>query len=414
MTKNLSQDFVERRLHPLTHLPEAWTVDLGGKYYELDLKMCQLRSLDYEFRWGDDSGGTLQRLSSVIDAPSRILKLDVSLNELSALDHEGLSPLRNLRELNASLNKIKKFIGIEVLKKLYSLNLSHNFIDRIESLVPSSSLVELNLSMNDLTDISYMPSMINLQILNVNNNKLKSLEGVQSLPKLRELYVQRNAISDLIPLTSCFHIQILNLASNNIVTLHSAVGVLGQLKRLEVLTLMGNPIDRDRFYRTDILKQTNIMTLDNISVRPLPRQPSPKIELDMGNSRHIQNLHSLKEAAKQAFQERMKESRLQMEENVNFLQRRIVSLQNEYMDYESKLKNDLESCLRYLDSLTASEMDGVNRSRIRDGIGTPHPKPWEGGRTHRRERAEKTDYSHIKDTDELLRAAQKELYKETS
>lgn len=66
-----------------------------------------------------------------------------------------------------------RFIGIEVLKKLYSLNLSHNSISRIENLVRSTSLVELNLSMNELEDISYMPSMMNLKILNLNNNKVR-------------------------------------------------------------------------------------------------------------------------------------------------------------------------------------------------------------------------------------------------
>ena len=65
-----------------------------------------------------------------------------------------------------------RFIGIEVLKKLYSLNLSHNFINKIDNLVPSASLVELNLSMNELTDISYMPSLINLEVLHVSNNKV--------------------------------------------------------------------------------------------------------------------------------------------------------------------------------------------------------------------------------------------------
>ena len=68
-----------------------------------------------------------------------------------------------------------RFIGIEVLKKLYSLNLSHNFINKIDNLVPSASLVELNLSMNELTDISYMPSLINLEVLHVSNNKVDNL-----------------------------------------------------------------------------------------------------------------------------------------------------------------------------------------------------------------------------------------------
>jgi Leucine-rich repeat (LRR) protein len=76
-----------------------------------------------------------------------------------------------------------RFIGIEVLKKLYSLNLSHNSISRIENLVRSSSLVELNLSMNELEDISYMPSMMNLKILNLNNNKVYCASSQSALDR---------------------------------------------------------------------------------------------------------------------------------------------------------------------------------------------------------------------------------------
>nr|XP_022317515.1 uncharacterized protein LOC111120823 [Crassostrea virginica]XP_022317516.1 uncharacterized protein LOC111120823 [Crassostrea virginica]XP_022317517.1 uncharacterized protein LOC111120823 [Crassostrea virginica]XP_022317518.1 uncharacterized protein LOC111120823 [Crassostrea virginica] len=411
MEKELTQHFVERKIHPLTILPLDWGVESKGSYYELDLKMCQLRRMIYSFQWGDESEPQ-PRLSSVIDTPSRILKMDISLNELSSLEHESFLPLQNLRELNASLNKISKFIGIEVLKKLYSLNLSHNSITRIENLVRSTSLVELNLSMNELEDISYMPSMMNLKILNLNNNKIKSLDGVQALPQLRELYAQRNEVTDIIPLTSCFHLQIINLSGNKIHSLHNTVGVLGQLKRLDVLSLHGNPIERERMYQTDILKETNIQTLDNIAVRPIPKPTvNLPIENDPGASRHIQNINALKEAAKQAFEERMKESRAKMEENVNFLQRRILSLQNEYIDYEGKLKNDLDACLRYLDNLSATESAGVHRDHVRDSIGTPHPKVWQGRKSRHHDHV-RTDYSSIRDTERLLQFASQELSRE--
>lgn len=404
MSRGLPIEFVENRIHTLTHVPVDWGVDLREKYYELDLKMSQMKMLAYSFQWGDESG-PLPRLANITDTPSRILKLDVSLNELIALEHEGLLPFKQVRELNASLNRINKFIGIEVLKHLYSLDLSHNAINRIENLVGLSSLVVLNLSMNDLEDMSYMPSMVSLKVLNLNNNHLKSLDGVQALPKLTELYVQRNNITDILPLTSCFHLQILNAASNKITSLHTTVGVIAELKRLEVIALHGNPIEREKSYQNDILRSSNVMTLDNISVRPLPKEQLPSY--DSGADRHRQNIETLKDAARQAFEERMKESKTRMEENVNFLQRRIIDLQNEYVDYENKLKTDLDSCVRYLDSLTASEMGSVDRNQLRGSIGTPHPKPW-----HRRD-DRKPDYSNIKDTDEILKATQKELMRQT-
>lgn len=52
------------------------------------------------------------RITSAIDTPSRILKMDISLNELSSLEHEAFIPLQNLRDLNASLNKITKYVHL--------------------------------------------------------------------------------------------------------------------------------------------------------------------------------------------------------------------------------------------------------------------------------------------------------------
>lgn len=54
MEKELTQHFVERKIHPLTILPLDWGVESKGSYYELDLKMCQLRKMIYSFQWGDE------------------------------------------------------------------------------------------------------------------------------------------------------------------------------------------------------------------------------------------------------------------------------------------------------------------------------------------------------------------------
>ena len=56
-------------------------------------------------------------MASVLESPSRIVRLDLSLNELTALDHAGLKPFHNLRELNASLNRISKYVYFIVLHK---------------------------------------------------------------------------------------------------------------------------------------------------------------------------------------------------------------------------------------------------------------------------------------------------------
>lgn len=64
--------------------------------------------LVYNIQCKSPCSGPLPRLANITDTPSRILKLDLSLNELIALEHEGLLPFKQVRELNASLNRINK------------------------------------------------------------------------------------------------------------------------------------------------------------------------------------------------------------------------------------------------------------------------------------------------------------------
>ena len=63
-------------------------------------------------------------------------------------------------------------MGVEVLKYLHTLNLSHNFIKNIHGLKNSQQLEELDLSMNHIEDISYLPTLSNLRILHLSNNRV--------------------------------------------------------------------------------------------------------------------------------------------------------------------------------------------------------------------------------------------------
>ncbi|XP_071119020.1 protein phosphatase 1 regulatory subunit 7-like isoform X2 [Haliotis cracherodii] len=398
----LTPEFVERRISRLTTLPDGWKASTSRTLYQLDLKMCQVKSLVYSFEWGKEREGYMLRQPSVLDSPERILRLDVSLNELVFLPPDSLLSFRNLRELDASLNKLKSFQGIEVLHHLFSLNVAHNALRHIDGLTTSSSLVELNLSMNEIRDISSMPSLINLRILNLSSNKLGSLEGLSSLPKLEELNVQRNQLVSIVPITSCLHLRMLNAAENNLKELDTVTAVLEKMTWLQVLSLHGNPIDREHNYQTDIIRAANVMTLDNITVRPLPR-------IGVEHRRHTDNIITLKDAARQAFEERMRGARGAMEENVNFLQHRIQSLQDEYREFEYKMRADLDVCLRYMDTLSSTEASSFDRRSLNFRSG--NEKPWEGY-THRSPRPEhrsKEDYTDVKNTDEVLKCAYNEL-----
>ncbi|KAK6186151.1 hypothetical protein SNE40_008246 [Patella caerulea] len=407
MTTYLTQDFVERKISVLKTLQDGWGVDRykTGNFYRLDLKMCQIKDLSYSFEWGQERG-IPPRLAKLTETPSKILYLDISLNELISLTSEGLLPFRNLRVLDASLNQIGNFQGIEVLPLLYSLNLSHNMVSNVQGLVNSGSLVELNLNMNKITDLSRMPSLINLKVLNLNNNHLATLDGVSALPKLQELYVQRNNLVSLVHVTSCFYLTVLNAAENKIHNLDGVTDVLPRLGNLQVLCLHGNPIDRENDYQHSLLSSSdNIMMLDNISVRPLARKQVPM------RDPHSENISNLQEAARQAFDERIRATRSKVDENVSFLQKRIIALQDEQKDFEHKMKNDLDACLRYLGTLSNGEAAGVDRTSFSRGFPSARDDLQTGKSTARRN---KNDYQGVKDTDEVLRCAYNELSTEKS
>ncbi|KAK7101209.1 leucine-rich repeat-containing protein 40-like isoform X2 [Littorina saxatilis] len=402
----LTPEFIERRLTtiPPVAVPDSWGVERGGHYFQLDLKMCQLTAMHFDFSWGQERTPA-PRLASVLDAPTRILKIDVSLNDLSFLHEEWLEPFKNLRALDVSLNQIKHVQGVEVLQQLRTLNLSHNALRSADGLPNNSTLVELRLAVNDIQDMSTLPSMLNLKILDVSNNSLLSLDGLTSLPRLEELYAHRNQLRDILPVMSCRELRVLNAANNSIASFDTTLKVLAQLRSIQNVSLHGNPIDREPHYQGDILRVSQtIMTLDNISVKPIPKR-------EQDHKRHAGNLFSLKDAARQAFHDRIRVAKERLDDNVSFLQRRIVAMQHEHEEFEAKLKADLEACLRYLDTLSEEEIGSQDRSNIGAVVNRkpyPHPFP-EEDRDRPSGRGRTGDYGSVKETDELLRCAYNEL-----
>ncbi|PVD23485.1 hypothetical protein C0Q70_16757 [Pomacea canaliculata] len=407
MTTYLSAEFVERHITKLssTLIPEIWDVEHGGQFYQLDLKMCQISALHFDFQWGKQQSANPHRVS-FLESQSQVVLIDISLNDLTFLHQDWLAPFSNLRALDASLNQLKHVEGVEALPRLRSLNLSHNLLHNADGLTQSITLVDLRLAANNLQNISSMPPLINLRILDVSNNKLQSLDGLSSLPRLEELYAQRNELLDLLPVMSCGNLRVLNAANNQISNLDTTVKVLTGLRFLQALSLYGNPIEREAHYQADILRGTSIMTLDNIVVKPMAKQ-------EEDHQKHADNLFTLKDAARLAFQERQHVAKERLDDNVMFLHKRIKALQQEYTDFEAKLNADLQSCLRYLDTLSDAELHSTDRSALGAVWGPSHHLHlWSKGSQDTRGHHPRTDYSQIKATDEVLRCAYNELVKQ--
>ncbi|XP_070556811.1 leucine-rich repeat- and IQ domain-containing protein 1-like [Ptychodera flava] len=366
----LTPGLVESHTHVLRLVPLSWNVLSRPPHYFLDLKMCQITTLAYNFKFGSDYVSSPRSLN-IIREPSKCLKLDLSLNDLHVLNHEGLYPFKECRHLDVSLNRIERFTGIEIMPYLVFINLSHNFISQLDGLDKCKFLEDLNLGMNELTAITSMPPLRSLTTLHLNNNKILSLDGIQALPKLQELYVQKNRLRDIKAVASSFNLMILDASENQISDTHHTFAILRGLRRLTELHLYGNPIEKENHYKESIYHSTTVHILDGLTLKS-PYKPIPEIGIeDLGK------VDGLKAAAKRAYQQQLHRHHREADENIKFLQRRIISIKEEQTDYEQRLKRDLNACVRYLDHVSTDDNYKIDAKYLKDSVTNPYiPKPW--------------------------------------
>ncbi|CAM5083721.1 unnamed protein product [Natator depressus] len=265
----MNRQFVEDRAVAIDLLPFIWNVKGPGPHCCLDMKMSWLKRLAFAFEFGSVNP---RQSFPVTEFPERIVKLDISLNELEELQPEALFPFENLSDLDASLNALGIIRGVEVLPNLVVLNLSHNALSDLRSLETCIHLSVLNVSHNQVRALGDMPLLSHLTRLHLGSNKLRSLEGIQILPQLCELYVQKNRISSLLPLSSSLALNILGADSNEIGSLQQALHVLGGLRRLRHLKLQGDLREELREY-----EETFRTEVDG-SIRYIDALPSEDIQ----------------------------------------------------------------------------------------------------------------------------------------
>ncbi|CAH2319247.1 toll-like receptor 13, partial [Pelobates cultripes] len=155
--------------------------------------------------------------------------LNVSHNNIHAIQHKVFSHLPKLLELRLSKSKIfniQKY-AFENLDNLRVLDLSHNLIKYLDSF-----------------DVS---NLTNLRILHVNHNKICTIRSktLRPLIALEEIDLSSNCISDFRmvakAIESLYLISKLNLSSNNITDLKNNQSVIS-LPSLQYLNLCNNEI----------------------------------------------------------------------------------------------------------------------------------------------------------------------------
>ncbi|XP_067915880.1 protein phosphatase 1 regulatory subunit 7-like [Heterodontus francisci] len=343
----IERQFVEDRCTEMAIIPFIWNVRTEGPHFSLDMKMSRLKELVFNFVFGSRA--------------HRILKINISLNELKELQCESLSPFVNLHELNVSLNSLRSISWLSVLPHLMVLNLSHNDIETLQGLESCKMLTVLDLSHNRIRSIANLPSLYSLTELHLSGNRLESLEGVQTAPQLSELYVQGNRIHSLLHLSSSLGLRVLDASDNVILSLVDALHVLGNLKRLKQLRLKGNPLTRDNSYSTAIGQSTTAEILDNVLLRD--RYTYGSMFPPHGDVRG-QVKEDLKATVRVAFQNKVQEKQRETESAIHYLHSRILNLQEEQEDYEDHLTVELEAYNRYLDVIPAEDYQSIDSEKV--------------------------------------------------
>ncbi|XP_051890186.1 uncharacterized protein LOC127580606 [Pristis pectinata] len=153
----IENQFFEDHCTELTVIPFIWSVQTEGPHFCLDMKMSHLKQLVFNFELEDKA--------------QRILKFNISLNELEELQCDSLSPFANLLELNVSLNSLSSISWLSALPQLMVLNLSHNIIETLQGLECCTMLTVLDLSHNQIGSIANLPILNSLTKLHLSGNK---------------------------------------------------------------------------------------------------------------------------------------------------------------------------------------------------------------------------------------------------
>ncbi|XP_068140988.1 protein phosphatase PHLPP-like protein [Drosophila tropicalis] len=184
--------------------------------------------------------------------PMKLIHIDISNNLFSDLPN-WIGACASLCSLDASYNRIINVTGLlrnYCIKDLQTLNLSHNEIQKIESLPDAlSSLKDLSIQSNDLQNLPdnfFAVTHTQLQTLNASCNKLNGLPRYEqnNNAALVNLYLAGNQLNDSIfePLLNAGKVKCLHLQYNRIGTLPPEC--LRNWSDLEILVLSGNMLQQ--------------------------------------------------------------------------------------------------------------------------------------------------------------------------
>ncbi|XP_061494059.1 uncharacterized protein LOC133390130 isoform X3 [Rhineura floridana] len=278
----MNRQFVEDRIVEVDPLPFIWNVEGPGPHYTLNVKMSRLKQFAFAFEFG--SVDPRQSFPKT-EFPERIVKLDISLNELKEIPPEALFPFENLAELDASLNALGTARGIGDLPSLVVLNLSYNMLREMKGLENCPHLCMLQMSHNQMRTLVEIPVLSNLTQLHLSSNK-----------------------------------------DNPVARDNRYTTAIQESTSVEILDGM-------------FLRHPSRLSALPLHMWPFLQQPVSS------SADVVQAKADLKEVARRVFSPRLQEKRDNVGSAVHHFHSRILELQEELTEYEEKLRLEMDGCV---------------------------------------------------------------------
>ncbi|XP_035611995.1 leucine-rich repeat-containing protein 49-like isoform X2 [Oncorhynchus keta] len=217
-------------------------------------------SFPIAFRSRDDSALSPERLDldrrcleecPLLEGMGRLRLLNFQHNLITHI--HNLSHLRHLAFLDLYDNHISQMSGISALASLRVLMLGNNRIQRICSLDNLTKLDVLDLHGNQISQIENLSHLSELRVLNLAGNCISRVDNLQGLDSLTEINLRRNCISTVTEVDQLPCLQRLFLSCNSI-TSFDELACLGESCSLYELTLDGNPVALETWYKQAALR----------------------------------------------------------------------------------------------------------------------------------------------------------------
>uniref|UniRef100_A0A8D2LBF1 Leucine rich repeats and IQ motif containing 1 n=1 Tax=Varanus komodoensis TaxID=61221 RepID=A0A8D2LBF1_VARKO len=195
--------------------------------------------------------------------------------------HSGLESLKNLQRLVVSHNQLISTKGLSDTPTLVYIDCSFNHLNEVEGIQNCGLLQILKLQGNNLNEFPSLENHVLLRELYLEDNSISSLEICSTywLPLLQILLLSQNSLTQLAPLFSFISLKKLDISNNCLLDTKSIIQWFGGCDSLRELSIQGNPLLLEENWRCTLLKiLPNLKILNDENIRSNEEIPGERIK----------------------------------------------------------------------------------------------------------------------------------------